>query len=53
MSWYFIKVAYISYQTRKSEMGSLIINCHPSDIYTKVNEYINGRHIEIINIVKL
>lgn len=43
----------MSNRTRKSEMGSLIINYHPSDIYIKVNECINGWHIEIINIVKL
>lgn len=39
--------------TRHEKMGSLIINCHPSEIYSKVNNIINGSNIEVINIVKL
>ena len=53
MGWYFVRFAYVSYVTEKKQMGSLIANCHPSDIYDTVNVKVNGKNIEIVNIVKL
>ena len=53
MGWYFVKFAYVSYATGKTQMGSLIVNYNPSEIYDTVNIQVNGGNIEIVNIVKL
>lgn len=52
-NWYFIKVEFISKCSSRKEECTLIINCHPSEIRTKVDEYIVGDDIKIVDVVKL
>ena len=54
MNWYFIKVEYKISPSERTEMCSLIINCHPSELYNKVRECIrDGYDRRITDIVKL
>ena len=54
MNWYYVKVVYIDDNTRRRDFSSLIINCHPSEIYNQVFDKIkDGYARKIIDIVKL
>lgn len=43
----------MSNRTKKSEMSGLIIGCHPSSLWNKIEDRIDGEHIEIVSIEKL